>query len=460
MALHIIRKGLDLPIAGAPEQKIHPGAVVRSVAIVADDYVGMRPTMHVTEGSSVKRGQLVFEDKKTPGVRFVAPGAGTVTAVNRGARRALQSVVIELEEETTDGELSQKGEIAFESYTGKPVPALTRDDVVALLVESALWTALRTRPFSRVPDPATEPHSIFVTAMDTHPLAADVDAVVQGREAELEAGLICLAKLTKGVVYFCKSPNSKIAANPHNGVQTEEFQGPHPAGAVGLHIHTLDPVSRNKTVWHIGYQDVIAIGALFTTGRLHVERIVSLAGPSVKNPRLVRTRLGASLDDLTAGQLREGEHRVISGSVLSGRAAMGPLLGYLGRYANQVSVLPEDRERRLLGWMTPGTETFSVTNTFASALARGRKLFSFSTTSNGARRAIVPIGLYEKVMPMDIMATFMVRALVMDDVERAEELGVLELDEEDLALCTFVCPSKQDYGSALRRNLTRIEKEG
>jgi len=331
---------------------------------------------------------------------------------------------------------------------------------VALLVESGLWSVLRTRPFSKVPDPTTTPHSVFVTAMDTNPLAPAPDAALAGREEDFANGLLCVTKLSGGEVYLCRAPGSAISADPHSGVSVEEFSGVHPAGTVGLHIHTLDPVYREKTVWHVGYQDVAAIGALFRTGQLDFERIVALAGPSLKKPRLVRTRMGASTDDLVEGELKAGEHRVISGSVLSGRTAMGEIHGYLGRYHNQVSVIPEGRERIFLGWMGPGAGAFSVSNAFLSALWRGKKRFSFTSALNGSGRAIVPIGLYERVMPMDIMPTFLLRALMSDDLERAEELGCLELDEEDLALCTFVCPSKIDYGPALRRNLTQIEKEG
>lgn len=459
MGLHTFSKGLDLPITGGPEQAIHQGAPVRRVALIADDYVGMKPTMFVSLGDNVRRGQVLFEDKKVPGVRFTSPGAGKVAGINRGERRALQSVVIELHEKG-GGFPSAEDDVPFESFTKKPIPALSRDDIKGILVESGLWTALRARPFGRVASPETVPHAIFVTAMDTNPLAASPDVVIKGREADFGDGLACLVKLTDGKVYLCKAPGSAITAGANSGATIEEFAGPHPSGTVGVHIHTLDPVHRGKTVWHIGYQDVIALGALVKTGRLDVVRVISLAGPAVKKPRLIRTRLGASLDELTQGELQGDDVRVISGSVLSGRKAMGDVHGYLGRHHTQVSVLEEGREREFFGWMSPGFGKFSVINTFASALARGKKRFGFTTTTNGSIRAIVPIGMYEKVMPMDILPTFLLRAIMMNDIERAEQLGVLELDEEDLALCTFVCPSKIDYGPVLRRNLAIIEKEG
>jgi len=457
MALHKIAKGLDLPITGAPEAKIDDGnSAVRHVALVAADYVGMKPRMHVAVGDGVKRGQLVFEDKKIPGVRFTAPGAGKVVAIHRGERRAFQSMVIELD----DLDQAGKGEqIVFETYTAKPIPSLSRDEIEALLVESGMWTALRTRPFSKTPALGSTPHSIFVTATDSNPLAPNPATIVKGKEKEFEAGLLCIAKLTDGKVYLCRAPGTAITAPANSNVVVEEFQGVHPAGTVGVHIHTLAPVHRDKTVWHIGYQDVIAVGALFSTGQLDLDRVIALAGPAVKQPRLIRTRLGASTDDLTEGQLNDGENRVISGSILSGTAASGEVHGYLGRFHNQISVICEDRERVFLGWLGPGFKQFSIIRAFASCLTPGKK-FNFTTSQNGGRRAMVPIGMYEKVMPMDILPTFLLRALIMDDLERAELLGCLELDEEDLALCTFVCPGKYDYGPILRRNLTTIEKEG
>ena len=240
----------------------------------------------------------------------------------------------------------------------------------------------------------------------------------------------------------------------------EEFQGPHPAGDVGVHIHELDPVHRDKVVWHLDCRDVAAIGRLIRTGLLEVDRVISFAGPSVKSPRLIKTRLGACIADLAEGELIEGEHRLLSGSVFSGRNASVAAHGFLGRFHRQVSVLPEGRSRELFGWMAPGLVNSPRSTHSWAACSAGKKLFDFTTAQNGGRRAIVPIGMYERVLPMDILPTFLLRALMAGDLERAEALGCLELDEEDLALCTFVCPSKIEYGPALRESLAQIEKEG
>lgn len=456
MAVHRIKRGLQLPIAGQPQQVIERGRAVSHAALLGADYIGMRPTMHVEVGAVVDRGQLVFEDKKTPGVRYTAPVAGTVAAINRGERRAFQSLVIRLSDEERQG---QGRQVTFASYTGGPVPALGSDQVRDLLLESGLWTTLRARPFSKVADPTVRPRSIFVTAMDTNPLAPDVDVVLQGFEAEIEAGLQALTKLTDGPVFFCTAASSALRPPAVDRVRHEQFDGPHPAGTVGVHIHTLDPAGRGRIVWHVGYQNLVAIGRLFLTGELMTRRVVSLAGPSVLNPRLIETVVGASTDELVEGELASGDQRVVSGSVLSGRKAQGEALGYLGLYHNQISVLPEGRQREFMGWAAPGLNRFSVSGAFLSALRRGAR-YPMTTSTNGSVRAIVPIGLYESVMPMDLEATYLLKALATRDIERAEQLGVLELDEEDVALCTFVCPSKNEYAPWLRDVLTAIEKEG
>ena len=456
MAVHKIKKGLSLPIEGEPEQVIDSARPPGRVALVAADYHGMKPTMHVQAGDDVRRGQLLFDDKKTPGVRYTAIAGGKVVAVHRGARRALQSVVIELDDDERAGKAQT---VRFAADTGKHPAGLSGDQVRELLLESGLWTALRARPFSRVADPTAQPTAIFVTAIDTNPLAPSVAKVIAGDEEHFERGIAALAKLTQGAVYVCSSPGTSLPVPSDSQIKVEEFTGPHPAGNVGMHIHLLDPVDRSKLAWHVGYQDVVAIGKLFHRGELDVTRVVSLAGPAVTRPRLLRTRLGASVEALCEGETRGDEVRLISGSVLSGRTAQGEVHGFLGRYHQQVSVLAEGREREFLGWLVPGTDRFSLTRAFLSGFLPRRK-YAMTTTTNGSDRAIVPIGVYERVFPMDILPSFLLRALAMGDIEQAQALGVLELDEEDVALLSFVCPSKSDYGIKLRDVLTTIEKEG
>lgn len=444
-----IKRGLDVPINGAPKQEIAETKKPKLVALLGEDYVGMRPTMEVGIGDNVKLGQLLFTDKKTPGVRYTSPGAGKVTALNRGEKRAFISLVIQL---------SGSDEVTFKSHADSQIAGIKKDKIVAQLVESGLWTSLRTRPFSKVANPEETPHSIFVTAMDSDPLAPSILKVLEGKERHFNNGLKLLSKLTDGTLFLCKAPETKLNLAKVDNLKVEEFSGPHPAGLAGTHIHFLDPVSRNKKVWTIGAQDVAAIGELFSTGKINVERVVSLAGPSVKSPRLVKTRIGAAVADVTADELNAGENRIVSGSVLSGHTAAGER-AFLGRYHQQISVLPEGNQREFLGWLNPGFNLYSVKNIVVSKLFPGKK-FNFNTSTNGDVRAIVPMGNYEKVMPLDIMPLFLLRALVVNDLEDSEKLGVLELDEEDLALCTYVCPAKLDYGPMLRKNLTILEKEG
>lgn len=444
-----IKKGLNLPIIGKPEQIIDAGAPIHSVAVLGRDYVGMKPTMLVNEGDRVKLGQALFEDKKNPGVLYTAPGTGVVTSINRGQKRVLRSVVIKL-----DGDEQE----TFASYAEPQLNELSAEDVQDNLVKSGLWTALRTRPYSKVPALGSTPSSIFVTAMDTNPLAADPTLVLAERESDFRAGLAVLTRLTAGPVYVCKQKGANVPAETHGNVQVAEFSGKHPAGLVGTHIHLLDPVGANKTVWHIGYQDVIAFGHLFLTGELSVDRVIALAGPLVNQPRLIRTRLGASTENLVANELEDVECRIISGSVWNGFRATD-WSAYLGRYHNQVAVLAEGRRRDFMGWLAPGFNKFSESNVFISKLF-GRSRFDFTTTQNGSPRAMVPIGNFERIMPLDILPTQLLRYLLVGDTDMAQKLGALELDEEDLALCSFVCNGKYDYGPALRRNLDTIEREG
>lgn len=449
MALIKIKKGLDLPINGKPKQEIHEANSVKRAALLGEDYVGMKPTMEVQVGDPVKLGQVLFTDKKLPSVKFTSPGAGKVAAINRGEKRVFRSIVIEL---------TAHDEITFHSFSENELPRLNRDQIVSLLLDSGLWTSIRVRPFSIIANPNTTPHSIFITAMDTNPLAPSIEKILEGKEANFKNGLTVISKLTDGKVFVCKSPGTNIPTISDAKISVEEFDGPHPAGNVGTHIHFLDPVHRKKVVWHLNAQDVAAIGYLFTTGRILIEKIISLAGPSVKNPRLIKTTIGADINDLVQNELMEGENRVISGSVLTGRHAAGDV-AYLGKFHQQISVIQENRERKFFGWLSPGTNLFSIKNIVLSKLWP-KKTFNFSTALHGGKRAIVPIGSYEAVMPLDILPTYLLRALAVDDIEEAEKLGVLELDEEDLALCTFVCPSKLEFGPMLRENLTIIEKEG
>lgn len=444
-----LKKGLDIPLSGEPVPEFSEGKSPKTVAVLGGDYVGMKPTMAVAEGDTVKLGQTIFTDKKIDGVVFTAPGAGKVVAINRGERRVLQSVVIELDETV--------GEVEFPVYERENLLGLGRKSVVENLVNSGMWTAFRTRPFSKTPALDSSPNSIFVTAMDTNPLAAEPAPIIWKESEAWLDGLRVLTRLTEGAVHVCAAYGSTLPLIQE--VDMHMFSGPHPAGLPGTHIHFIDPVGPSKTVWHIGYQDVIAIGKLFTTGRLYTERYIALTGPMVNRPRIVRTRLGVNLDELLTGELGNEETRIVSGSVLSGFKADGPL-SFLGRFHNQITAIVEGGKRELLGWMAPGRDKFSAKPVFLSAFRAGGKRFSLNTLLGGSHRAIYPTGAFEEVMPLDILPTYLVRAMAVMDSDEAQALGCLELDEEDLALVSFVDCGKNDFGLMLREVLTLIEKEG
>jgi Na+-transporting NADH:ubiquinone oxidoreductase subunit A len=444
-----IKRGMDIPIQGAPQQVIEDAPAPRAVGVVGYDYVGMKPTMEVKEGDRVKLGQLLFTDKKTEGVRYTAPASGVISAINRGAKRVLQSVVIDIEgDEAVD----------FPAVSADKIAALDPAAVRRQLVESGQWTALRTRPYSKVPAPDSEAAAIFITAMDTQPLAADPAVIISEQREAFAAGQDLLAKLTGGKVYLCVAPGADIPRGTAANIEVAEFDGPHPAGLAGTHIHFLVGASANRIVWSIGYQDVIATGRLFLDGRLYTQRVIALAGPQIERPRLLRTRLGVDLQALCAGEMKAGDNRIISGSILGGRMVSGAT-SYLGRYHTQVSVLLEGRHRDFMGWLSPGIKKHSNLGIYVTSFL-GTKPLAMTTNTNGSERAMVPVGSYEDVMPLDILPTQLLRALIVGDTEMAQSLGCMELEEEDLALCSYVCPGKYEYGPILRDNLTRIEKEG
>lgn len=442
-----IKKGLNLPILGEPLQTIEDGPTVSHVALVASDVSGMKPTMFVKVGDKVKTGQLLYTDKKTEGVNYTAPASGEVTQINRGDRRVFESLVIKIE-----GDEHQ----SFNSYKGADLSLYDENSLKDLLLESGTWPSIRRRPFSKVASPKEKPNSIFVTAIDTHPLAADPSIIIEQNKPSFEAGLNALTKLSDKI-FLCTSSQSKIKTI--DGVKKEEFSGVHPAGLVGTHIHFLDPVGEKKFVWHISYQDVIAIGELLETGRLFTQRVIAISGPLVTKPRLIKTRMGASIADLSKNEFTETPEKVrlISGSVFGGRVAAGSF-AYLGRFHNQLTILNEGGQREFLGWHSPGFNKFSVKPIYFSKLCP--KKMSFDSDTNGSLRSIVPIGSYEKVMPLDILPTFLLRSLMSGNTDMSIKLGALELDEEDLSLCTFVDPCKNDFGVKLRESLTIIEKEG
>jgi Na+-transporting NADH:ubiquinone oxidoreductase subunit A len=443
-----IRRGLNLPLTGQPDQAITAGAGTRSVALQGADYLGLKPRMLVEQGQHVAAGQPLFVDKRDQQVSFTAPVSGTVMMINRGARRALQSVVIEMDE----------AQPLCDDYRGladQDLASLSAAEITAPLYKSGLWTAFRTRPYSKVPLSGSRPAAIFVTAIDTQPLAADPAVIINEYADAFEQGLRVIARLSDGSVFLCTA--SDWQGPQVAGVQHAEFTGPHPAGLPGTHIHHLHPASVENTVWHIGYQDVIAIGMLFAEGRLWTERVIALGGQGFKQPRLVTTRLGASIEELVAGELQsDTPARIVSGSVLNGRVAEGAD-AYLGRYHLQVTTVPKLRRRRLFGWLRSGAYSYAGLLSPRNPRPAGQLL---TTAQYGRPTAMLPIDAFDKVMPLDLLPVPLLKALLIQDTDQAQLLGCLELAPEDLALCSFVCPGKNDYGAVLLENLKQIERDG
>lgn len=433
-----VKQGFDLPLSGAPEQRLGDGPTIGRVALLGPDYPGLRPSMAVAEGDQVCLGQPLFYDRRDERIRYTAPGAGRVTAIHRGDKRVLLAVEIELE-----GDEEER----FATFAEEELDRLGRVQVIDNLLASGLWTALRTRPFGKAPLPDQVPDALFVTAIDTQPLAADPRLIIAERQDDFRNGLRVLRHLTDGPLYLCLGPGPDPVVP--RGIERVQFSGPHPAGLPGTHIHRLVPITPGRAVWHLGYQDLLAIGRLFTSGRLDPTRVIALAGPGMSRPRLVRTRLGASCADLLQGEDVAADQRVVAGSVLHGRAAEGPL-AFLGRFHLQVCALPRT------GGSPP---RLSFLNPLRAWLPHG-KTYRLDGERHGTAQALFPNGRYERVMPFDLMLPYLLRALASGDAEEARALGCLELEEEDLALCSFVCPGKNDFGPMLRAVLDEIEKEG
>jgi len=441
-----IKKGLDIQLSGSPEQIIDDAPQVKHVALLRSDFNGLKAKLLVKPGDPVGLGQPLFFNKQDALVQFTSPGNGKIVEINVGARRALQSVVIELDSEKVNKDLEKNStaEKYFTSFKAEELAQLDEDVVREMLLSSGMWTTLRTRPNSQVPHSQAKPDAIFVTAIDTQPLAADPQVILKMHQEAFNQGLSILTRLTGGTVFLCTGQNWFADEIEIDRLQRVEFSGPHPAGLVGTHIHHLFPVSANRSVWHIGYQDVIAIGKLFTSGRIWTERVVALAGPAVARPRLLRTRSGASIQEILANEVSDKlDYRAISGSVLTGHTAEGPH-AFLGHYHQQITLINKSENRsRLFGWLRkPVTKEL------------------FSTNLHGRRTAMIPVGDFERVIPLDILPSPLLRALLVKDTDLAQNLGCLELDEEDLALCSYVCPAKYDYGAVLRLNLEQIERDG
>ena len=441
-----ISKGLDIPISGEVTNLEITKYVTKKVAVLGKDYHDLKPTMLVKVGDQVIKGQKLLEDKKIPGLFLVAPISGEVIEINRGERRAFESLVIETNN-------SDDEEVFIENLSSFNA---NKENVRDILIESGLWTNLKKRPFSKVPNIDENVDEIFISCLDTNPLSADPEIFIEQNPDDFSKGIEILSLITSKYVHI----SSKIGSNlfvESEKVRIYELNSLHPAGNVGTQIHYISPLGRNKSVWTINYQHVCHIGHMFNFGRLSFKKLVSVAGPQVKIPFLLETISGVDLIEILKDKLIEGTNRIISGSVLSGRTA-AQNESFLGHFHNQISVLREveETDRELFNWFRPDLKKHSFLPVFFTKIFEKINPLNFTTSMNGADRAIVPIGVYEDVLPFNIMATQLLKSIVLRDTEEAQDLGILELDEEDLSLATYVCPSKYDSGSILRENLKLI----
>ena len=434
-----ISKGLDLPISGIPNESISDEPLSSSVALLSNDFIGMKPTMFVKEGDDVKVGQKVFEDKKNPGVFFTSPAGGKVKNINRGDKRKFLSIEIDIAKDE-EFELFNLGD--------------SKDAIKKTIIESGLWNAFRTRPFNRTPSIDKEPDALFINCCDTNPLAVDPHIIISHNKNNFEAGLDLLTKFINCDINLAYQNDAFEKSN--SKINYFQFKGPHPAGLSSTHIANIYPVNFDRTVWTINYQDVISFGYLNLNNKLNIHKIISIGGPSAIEPSLLKVRNCGNIDQITAGKIKDYS-RVISGSILHGHESEGAM-NYLGFYDNQISVLPDEVNDIFMNWLMPGSSLHSKLNVFISSFIKPDK-FTFNTSIGGGNRAIVPISSYEEVVPMNILVTQLLKALVVSDIEMAVDLGMLELVPEDLALCSYVCPSKYDYSSILMDNLNKLYLE-
>ena len=435
-----ISKGLDLPISGAPLNIVSDEPKVSSVAVLSNDFVGMKPTMLVKEGDSVKAGQKIFEDKKNIGVFYTSPCGGIVRNINRGDKRKFLSIELDIDDTNEAFKFFDMGN--------------TSNEIKECLINSGYWNCFRTRPFNRTPNVNDVPNAIFINCCDSNPLSMDPYNIISLNEADFREGLKVLSQLFKCNMNLTYQNDNFDISN--EDFEYFQFKGPHPSGLSSTHISKIYPVNLNRTVWTINYQDIISIGFLKKNNKIRTSKLISLGGPSVHEPSLLNVRVGGNIDEICAGKLKPNS-RIISGSVLHGHESEG-VMNYLGFYDSQISAIPDEVNNIFMNWLMPGSSLHSKLNVFISSFIKPKN-FIFNTSIGGGDRAIVPISSYEEVIPMDILVTQLLKALVVSDIDMAVDLGMLELVPEDLALCSYVCPSKYDYSSILMDNLNKLYQE-
>lgn len=450
MASFQIKKGKDIRIKGAAQAQVDHLGVSKLVGLYPLEFYGLKPRVLVKPGAAVKVGDPVIQDKNHPEIVVVSPASGVVKAVNRGDKRVLINVVIE-----SDGAQTA---VAHAPLDPK---AVSREDLVTRLIEGGVWPSLRQRPFSKIAGSHDVPKSIFVQAMSTEPLALNVDVALEGAEERFQTGLNLLTKLTNGAVHLCYAPDAKSKAltNAQN-VQKHTFGGVHPAGNVSTHIHHVDPINKGELVWFIEAQDVLRVADIVTKGVFNPDLFVVVTGEGVAESkrRVVKTTIGSSIAQLLSGTANDAL-RYLSGSVLTGFDA--GFDGFVRYYHRQVHVLPNKPERKMLRFALPGFGEYSESRTFVGTwTGASNGEVSLDTDTNGSDRAIVANDIYDRYVPLEVYTYFLLKAILVGDWDEAERLGILECEEEDFALCSFVCPSKTNVGAIVRKGLEAIDREG
>lgn len=452
MGSYNISKGYDIRLAGKPSAELAEGPVVSVAAVYPLEFKGVKQRLKVAEGDTVKRGSVLLEDKRDVRFKICAPAGGKVKSIKKGARRFVEEIVVEIDDSA--------GVEEFRKYQPAQLTGLDRQEIIDQLLRTGYLAFIRQRPFSVIPDVGKVPKSIFVNAMNTAPFLADANVVVENDRNAFQAGLDIMARLTDGKVHLCVGADAGEGLKSARNVEIHTFTGPHPSGNTSVHIDRVDPMSPTDIVWTVMAVDLVLIGRLFLDGALPAERIIALGGAGIKEAgrKHYRVRVGGSLAGLVKGFLNEGEQRAVSGGVLSGTKV--ELDGCIRFYQSSLTVVPEGRERYFLGWMEPGFNQYSFTRLCASTFLSRQRTWNLTTNRKGGERAMVLTGHYDRVMPMNIMVDYLIRAVLAGDTDEAISLGILETDPEDFALCDFICPCKLEVQEIIRRGLKQIEDEG
>ncbi len=448
MGVFKLKKGYDIPLQGIAERRLEKAPKTTSVAVQPIDFRGLRPAMKVEAGDTVKRGSILFVDKQNPEILFRSPAAGTVREVVRGERRAIQRVIIDVSSDSAE---------SFDKYTAEQIKALSAGQAKEILLNSGLWPTIRQRPFSKIATVDASPKSIFISAVDSAPLQAETDMLVAGQEKNFQLGIQMLSKLTEGKINLSASASTKAFFSNISGIELHEFSGPHPAGNVGVQIHHIDRIQAGEKVWYLSPRHVVQIGKFLSTGEYPGSKAYALTGSELEKRHYVSATEGALISDLVPADLDKSKQRVISGNVLTGAKCSS--LGYVGFYDDMITIIPELEGRRFFGWLRLGMNANSFWPIFLSKLTPKKKL-SPTTDMNGEERAFVSTGKYEKVLPMDVLPVHLCKAILVEDIELMEQLGIYEVDAEDLALCSYICPSKIEFGDIILKGIETMEKEG